>query len=310
MAEDTNQDDASKKPEPTGVPSPAEATAPASPAESQTPGAAIPEGVVASATPDGSNPAEHKQGDQVGTADNPPIEGAPAVPGVDRNSTPGAARPAGGGGRGRMQGGSGGTGGGGAGGGGGRSGGGRDSRGGGRAGGRNRGRDSGRESDDSIETSVIKIYRCAKVVKGGRTFSFAALVVAGDRAGKIGIGYGKANEVPSAVEKATKEARAGMFTVPLKGTTIPHKIRGKTGASEVILVPALPGTGVTAGKVVRPALELAGITDILTKTYGAESAKNVLKATIDALKRLRTKESVREFRGVELPEGAGELVAG
>ena len=298
-------DDTNQKPEP-------QANAPVPTVSETTPGA--PTDVVAAGSPEGGNPAEHTEGGQTGTTDNPPLEGAGATPSVARNNNPSAARPAGGGGgRGRMQGGSGGTGGGGAGGGsgGGRSGsGGRDSGRGGRSGGRNRGRDSGRESDDSIETSVIKIYRCAKVVKGGRTFSFAALVVAGDRSGKIGIGYGKANEVPSAVEKATKEARAGMFEVPLKGTTIPHKIRGKTGASEVVLVPALPGTGVTAGKVVRPALELAGITDILTKTYGAESAKNVLKATIDALKRLRTKESVREFRGVDLPEGAGELVAG
>ena len=182
-----------------------------------------------------------------------------------------------------------------------------DSRGGGR--GRNdRGRGGREDDEEGIESSVIRIYRCSKVVKGGRTFSFAALVVAGDRNAQIGIGYGKANEVPSAVEKATKEARKSMFTFPMKGSTIPHVVTGKSGASSVRLIPALPGTGVTAGKTVRPILELAGLTDVLTKAYGSTSPKNLLKATIDALRRLQSAQQVSDRRGVELEAGAGELV--
>ena len=166
-----------------------------------------------------------------------------------------------------------------------------------------------RNSDESgIESAVVRIYRCSKVVKGGRTFSFGALVVAGDRKGNIGIGYGKANEVPPAVEKATKDARKQMFKVNLKGTTIPHTVKGTSGASSVMLVPARPGTGVTAGKSVRPCVELAGITDILTKAYGSTSPKNLVKATIAALKQLHNVEQVEQTRGVKLRTGAGQLV--
>ncbi len=169
-------------------------------------------------------------------------------------------------------------------------------------------RDRQREVEEGgVESSVVRIYRCAKVVKGGRTFSFGALVVAGDRHGNVGIGYGKANEVPMAVEKATKDARKSMIKVSLKGTTIPHQITGKMGASSVVLVPARPGTGVTAGKSVRPVLELAGITDILSKAYGSTSPKNLVKATIDALTRLQNKDQVAKGRGVELAATAGEL---
>src|SRR5439155_5327394 len=142
------------------------------------------------------------------------------------------------------------------------------------SGGRGRGRDE-RGDDSGVESSVVRIYRCSKVVKGGRTFSFGALVVAGDRRGNVGIGYGKANEVPPAVEKATKDARKQMVRVNLKGTTIPHLVKGTSGASTVVLAPARPGTGVTAGKSVRPCVELAGITDILTKAYGSTSPKNL-----------------------------------
>jgi len=159
-----------------------------------------------------------------------------------------------------------------------------------------------------MESSVVRIYRCSKVVKGGRTFSFGALVVAGDRKGNIGIGYGKANEVPPAVEKATKDARKQMFKVNLKGTTIPHQVTGRSGASTVILAPARPGTGVTAGKSVRPCVELAGITDILTKAYGSTSPKNLVKATMAALRQLQNREQVEGARGVQLEKGAGELV--
>jgi small subunit ribosomal protein S5 len=168
-----------------------------------------------------------------------------------------------------------------------------------------------RHADDEnggVESSVVRIYRCAKVVKGGRTFSFGALVVAGDRRGNIGIGYGKANEVPPSVEKATKDARKNMFKVNLKGTTIPHVVEGTSGASKVILVPARPGTGVTAGKSVRPCLELAGITDILSKAYGSTSPKNLVKATIAALRQLQGKEQVEKVRGVALVAGAGEII--
>jgi small subunit ribosomal protein S5 len=194
--------------------------------------------------------------------------------------------------------------------GGGRDGGGQ--RGGGQRGGGQRGGRGGprRESADDgsgIESSVIRIYRCSKVVKGGRTFSFGALVVAGDRKGNVGIGYGKANEVPSAVEKATKEARRTMVKVPLVGTTIPHLSKGKNGASSVTLVPARPGTGVTAGKSVRPMLELAGITDVLSKAFGSTSPKNLAKATIDALRRLRSHERIAETRKVALAEKAGKI---
>jgi small subunit ribosomal protein S5 len=192
---------------------------------------------------------------------------------------------------------------------GGNRGGGRGGQGGGRGGPR-RGGPGGRERDrdeSGIESAVVRIYRCSKVVKGGRTFSFGALVIAGDRKGNIGIGYGKANEVPPAVEKATKDARKQMFKVNLKGTTIPHTVKGTSGASTVILVPARPGTGVTAGKSVRPCVELAGITDILTKAYGSTSPKNLVKACMSALRQLQNREQVEQTRGVTLAKGAGEL---
>jgi small subunit ribosomal protein S5 len=193
---------------------------------------------------------------------------------------------------------------------GGQGGGGRGGQGGGRGqGGRGRGRASDRQTDESgIESAVVRIYRCSKVVKGGRTFSFGALVIAGDRRGNVGIGYGKANEVPPAVEKATKDARKQMVKVNLKGTTIPHTVKGTSGASSVVLVPARPGTGVTAGKSVRPCLELAGITDILTKAYGSTSPKNLVKATLAALRQLQVREQVEQTRGVQLDRHAGELV--
>jgi small subunit ribosomal protein S5 len=177
-------------------------------------------------------------------------------------------------------------------------------------GGRSRGGSRDRGGDESgVESSVVRIYRCSKVVKGGRTFSFGALVVAGDRKGNVGIGYGKANEVPPAVEKATKDARKQMFKVNLKGTTIPHIVKGTNGASTVVLVPARPGTGVSAGKSVRPCVELVGITDILTKAYGSTSPKNLVKATMAALKQLQNVDQVEQSRGVKLEKGAGELVS-
>src|SRR5438874_739304 len=180
---------------------------------------------------------------------------------------------------------------------------------GGQRGGRGRRDDRGGGEEGGVESAVVRIYRCSKVVKGGRTFSFGALVIAGDRKGSVGIGYGKANEVPPAVEKATKDARKSLIKVNLKGTTIPHVVEGHSGASKVVLAPARPGTGVTAGKSVRPCLELAGITDVLTKAYGSTSPKNLVKATLDALRRLQSREQVESIRGVQLEKGAGELVA-
>ncbi len=223
---------------------------------------------------------------------------APAAAAPDQAAAPQSAPRQGGGGQ--RQGG----------GGGGRQGGGQGGRGGGQGGGRGGSRGPNRDRDESgMESAVVRIYRCSKVVKGGRTFSFGALVVAGDRKGNIGIGYGKANEVPPAVEKATKDARKAMFKVNLKGTTIPHTVKGTSGASTVILVPARPGTGVTAGKSVRPCVELTGITDILTKAYGSTSPKNLVKATVAALVQLQNRDQVEQSRGVALVKGAGELVS-
>ncbi len=150
------------------------------------------------------------------------------------------------------------------------------------------------------DEAVVKIYRCATVVKGGRRFSFAALVVVGDRAGHVGWGYGKANEVPLAVEKAMKEARKSLKTVTLSGNTIPHKIVGRFGASSIILLPAREGTGVIAGASARAVLELAGVQDVLTKIQGSTSPKNVVKATFDGLSKLRSLQQVQELRGVTL----------
>jgi small subunit ribosomal protein S5 len=151
-----------------------------------------------------------------------------------------------------------------------------------------------------LEDTVVKIYRCAKVVKGGRRFSFAALVVVGDRAGSVGIGYGKANEVPAAVEKGIKDAKKILYKLPLVGTTIPHQVIGKYRATRIVLAPASPGTGVIAGSSARAVLEYAGVHDALTKVYGSTCAKNVVKATINGLVKLRNKEMVEALRGVTL----------
>jgi small subunit ribosomal protein S5 len=151
-----------------------------------------------------------------------------------------------------------------------------------------------------LEDTVVKIYRCSKVVKGGRRFSFAALVVVGDRAGSVGIGYGKANEVPAAVEKGIKDAKKVLYKLPLVGTTIPHQVIGKYRATKIVLAPASPGTGVIAGSSARAVLEYAGVRDALTKVYGSTCAKNVVKATIDGLLKLRSKEMVEALRGVAI----------
>jgi small subunit ribosomal protein S5 len=156
---------------------------------------------------------------------------------------------------------------------------------------------------DGVEERVVKIRRCAAVVKGGRRFSFNALVVVGDRHGKVATGYGKANEVPPAVEKAVKDAQDAMRRgrkIQLKDETIPHRVVGRYGSSRVILVPAGPGTGVKAGPGVRDVLEACGIHNILTKTHGSTNPINLVKATIHGLTMLRTREETARLRGVTL----------
>jgi small subunit ribosomal protein S5 len=147
---------------------------------------------------------------------------------------------------------------------------------------------------------VIKIRRCAAVVKGGRRFSFTALVVVGDGRGKVGWGYGKANEVPPAVEKAVKDGSRSLMEVCQVGSSIPHIVKGSFGAAAVVLLPASPGTGVIAGTAVRAVCECAGIRDILSKSFGSNNPINLVKATIDALKQLRTQADVERLRGVSL----------
>jgi small subunit ribosomal protein S5 len=156
------------------------------------------------------------------------------------------------------------------------------------------------QEEQLFEDTVVKVFRCSKVVKGGRRFSFAALVVVGDRAGTVGVGYGKANEVPLAVEKAIKDAKKSLHRVALLGRTIPYQVSSKYRATKIILVPASPGTGVIAGSSARAVLELSGVQDVLTKVYGSTSAKNVVKATLGGLLKLRSKEMVESLRGVEV----------
>ncbi|MDP8262907.1 MAG: 30S ribosomal protein S5 [Candidatus Ancaeobacter aquaticus] len=153
------------------------------------------------------------------------------------------------------------------------------------------------EKSDLIE-KVVKINRCAKVVKGGRRFSFSALVVVGDGAAHVGYGFGKANDVSSAIRKAIDSAKKSFIGVSMKGQTIPHEITGKYAASRVLLKPAAPGTGVIAGGGVRAVLEAAGIRDVLTKSLRSNNAMNVVKATMQGLESLTTKEIVEEERGL------------
>jgi small subunit ribosomal protein S5 len=153
-----------------------------------------------------------------------------------------------------------------------------------------------------LEQRVVDINRVAKVQQGGRRFSFTALVVMGDRGGRVGIGYGKAKEVPEAIRKANDLARKHLFQVPLAGTTVPHEVVGEHGAGQVLLRPASPGTGVIAGGAVRAVVECAGIHDILSKCIGTNNPQNVIHATVDALKRLRAPESVARRRGLPMAE--------
>ncbi len=156
------------------------------------------------------------------------------------------------------------------------------------------------QGEQILEDTVVKVFRCSKVVKGGRRFSFAALVVVGDRNNTIGIGYGKANEVPPAVEKAVKDAKKNLNRISLVNGTLPHKIVGKCRATKITMVPASPGTGVIAGSSARAVLEYAGVRNVLTKVNGSTSAKNVVKAVLDGLMKLRDKEAVQALRGVEI----------
>ena len=158
----------------------------------------------------------------------------------------------------------------------------------------------GVEGEHPLEDTVVKVFRSAKVVKGGRRFSFAALVVVGDRNGTVGVGYGKANEVPPAVEKGVKDAKKNLHNITLIDGTLPHKVIGKCRATSITMVPASPGTGVIAGSSARAVLEYAGVHNVLTKINGSTSAKNVVKAVMDGLLKLRNKEAVESGRGVKI----------
>ncbi len=161
-----------------------------------------------------------------------------------------------------------------------------------------------RSESSEHDDNVVRIYRCSCVVRGGRRFSFGSLVVVGDRQGSVGVGYGKAREVPSSVDKGRKIANAKLKRYSLDGGTIPHRVVGRYGASKVVMVPARPGTGVIAGGSVRAVLELVGVHDILTKSYGSNTPKNLVRATINGLEQLIGREQVERLRNVTIASQA------
>lgn len=156
------------------------------------------------------------------------------------------------------------------------------------------------EDSGGLESTTIGVFRSAATVKGGKRFSFGALVAVGDRRGRVSLGYAKANEVPPAIEKAQKEGKKTLSRVTLNGGTIPHTVEGRYSSSKVRLIPASPGTGVVAGATVRAVLELVGVTDCLTKAYGSTNKKNLAKATLDGLRQLQSKDSIASLRGVTI----------
>ena len=158
------------------------------------------------------------------------------------------------------------------------------------------------EESGGIESTTVGVYRTAATVKGGRRFSFSSMVVVGDRCGRVGLGYGKANQVPLAIEKAQKQAKRDMRPYPLQGQTVPHEVEGRFGACRVRILPASPGTGVIAGASVRAVLEMMGIQDCLTKSFGSNNPKNLCKAVFQGLDQLRSKADTGRLRGVELGE--------
>ena len=169
-------------------------------------------------------------------------------------------------------------------------------------GGGGRGRGGRQRENSDIQDRVVEIRRVSKVVKGGRRFNFSALVVVGDGKGRVGVGLGKANTVPAAISKGQDRAKASMFDVPMRNTTIPHGVVGKFESSEVMLKPASEGTGVIAGGGVRAVMELAGVRDVLTKALGSTTPVNLVKATVEGLKSLRTKAQIEQTRGVKITQ--------
>ncbi len=156
--------------------------------------------------------------------------------------------------------------------------------------------------NDGLDKKLVNVNRVTKVVKGGRTMRFAALIVVGDKNGKVGVGTGKAAEVPNAIEKATARAKKNMVKIAIEGTTIPHEVTGKFGKCRVVLLPSKEGSGVIAGGSVRPVVELCGIKDITAKIYGSRNKINCVRATLDGLMQLRSKEDIAALRGKTVEE--------